>query len=93
MVGVIQSVHPVVADEMSERVVAWWIQSHHCCCWWCYCCRRFFALPLDVKKGARRTQDNSMGYFNDEYTKQKMDLKEGFDFRHVQVRIQPMRLL
>jgi hypothetical protein len=27
-----------------------------------------------------------MGYFNDEYTKQKMDLKEGFDFRHVQVR-------
>lgn len=46
--------------------------------------KKFFALPLDVKQGARRTQDNSMGYFNDEYTKQKMDLKEGFDFRHVQ---------
>jgi hypothetical protein len=46
---------------------------------------RFFALPLDVKKGAKRSQDNSMGYFNDEFTKQKMDLKEGFDFRHVQV--------
>jgi hypothetical protein len=42
-------------------------------------------LPLDVKKGAKRSQDNSMGYFNDEFTKQKMDLKEGFDFRHVQV--------
>lgn len=22
------------------------------------------------------------GYFNDEFTKQKLDLKEGFDFRH-----------
>lgn len=46
---------------------------------------RFFALPLEAKKAAKRSQDNSMGYFNDEYTKQKMDLKEGFDFRHVQV--------
>ena len=24
-----------------------------------------------------------MGYFNDEFTKRKMDIKEGFDFRHV----------
>jgi hypothetical protein len=31
-----------------------------------------------------------MGYFNDEYTKQKMDLKEGFDFRHVQVSTAPL---
>jgi hypothetical protein len=27
-----------------------------------------------------------MGYFNDEFTKQKLDLKEGIDIRHVQVR-------
>lgn len=46
---------------------------------------RFFALPLATKKSAKRSVDNSMGYFNDEFTKQKMDLKEGFDFRHVQV--------
>lgn len=26
-----------------------------------------------------------MGYFNDEFTKQKLDLKEGIDIRHVQV--------
>lgn len=52
---------------------------------YCAAVRRFFALPLEVKKGAARSQDNSMGYFNDEFTKQKLDLKEGFDFRHVQV--------
>ena len=30
----------------------------------------------------RRTVDNARGFFNDELTKQKLDLKEGFDFGH-----------
>lgn len=46
--------------------------------------KQFFALPLATKQSAKRSMDNSMGFFNDEFTKQKMDLKEGFDFRHVQ---------
>jgi len=51
----------------------------------CLIACRFFALPLATKQSAKRSMDNSMGFFNDEFTKQKMDLKEGFDFRHVQV--------
>lgn len=42
--------------------------------------RTFFALPLPVKLGAKRSVDNPRGYYNDEYTKQKLDQKEGFDF-------------
>ena len=34
-----------------------------------------YRWPLQVK----RTQDNPNGYFNDEFTKQALDLKEGFD--------------
>jgi len=45
--------------------------------------KRFFAKPLPEKLSCKRSADNSMGYFNDEYTKRKMDIKEGFDFRHV----------
>ena len=33
---------------------------------------RLFALPLDVETGAKRSQDTLLGYFNDEFTKQKM---------------------
>lgn len=44
--------------------------------------KQFFALPLPEKEACKRSKDNSMGYFNDEFTKQKLDLKEGLDFRH-----------
>lgn len=43
-------------------------------------CRRFFDLPLEQKVTCRRTRDNAMGFFNDELTKQRLDLKEGYDF-------------
>lgn len=43
----------------------------------------FFDLPLEDKLKARRTQDNAMGYANDELTKQTRDLKELFDFCRV----------
>ena len=43
----------------------------------------FFALPLPVKLAAKRSVDNSRGYYNDEFTKQKLDMKEGFDFGHL----------
>lgn len=44
--------------------------------------RRFFALPLDKKATCKRSADNAWGFFNDELTKQKLDLKEGFDVGH-----------
>ncbi|KAL4425425.1 hypothetical protein ABPG75_009441 [Micractinium tetrahymenae] len=44
--------------------------------------RAFFALPLEEKLKVKRTLDNPNGFFNDEYTKQILDLKEGFDFVH-----------
>lgn len=47
---------------------------------WQHAMRTFFALPLQVKLGAKRSADNPRGYYNDEYTKQKLDQKEGFDF-------------
>lgn len=40
----------------------------------------FFAMPLPLKLTAKRSEDNPRGYFNDEFTKQKLDRKEGFDF-------------
>eukprot|EP01127_Copromyxa_protea_P013775 TRINITY_DN372_c0_g1_i2.p1 TRINITY_DN372_c0_g1~~TRINITY_DN372_c0_g1_i2.p1 ORF type:complete len:316 (-),score=58.59 TRINITY_DN372_c0_g1_i2:68-1015(-) len=42
--------------------------------------RHFFSLPKEVKNSVRRTVTNSRGYFDDEYTQQKIDWKEGFDF-------------
>ncbi|KAK9817991.1 hypothetical protein WJX72_005406 [[Myrmecia] bisecta] len=42
----------------------------------------FFSLPLDLKLQCKRSADNARGYFNDELTKQVLDLKEGFDFGH-----------
>eukprot|EP00887_Chlorella_sp_A99_P004141 scaffold23.g4141.t1 len=43
----------------------------------------FFALPADEKRAVKRDQSNAYGYFDDEFTKQSLDLKEGFDFAHV----------
>jgi len=42
--------------------------------------KEFFALPLESKMKVKRSQDNARGFFNDEFTKQKIDWKEGFDF-------------
>jgi len=42
--------------------------------------KRFFALPLEVKKSIKRTPDNTLGYFDDEYTKRMVDWKECFDY-------------
>lgn len=40
----------------------------------------FFALPRDEKQKVVRKEDNPMGYYDRELTKQKRDLKEVFDF-------------
>jgi isopenicillin N synthase-like dioxygenase len=42
--------------------------------------RAFFALPKDVRDSIRRTEDNPLGYFDSELTKNKLDAKEVFDF-------------
>jgi isopenicillin N synthase-like dioxygenase len=36
-------------------------------------------LPVEEKKLVKRNASNSRGYFNDEFTKQKADWKEGID--------------
>jgi hypothetical protein len=41
--------------------------------------REFFALPLERKAAIRRTEENSRGYYDNEFTKQKRDWKEGLD--------------
>ena len=41
--------------------------------------RWFFGLPKDVKQRIKRTSSNSRGWFDDEFTKQKLDWKEGLD--------------
>jgi isopenicillin N synthase-like dioxygenase len=43
--------------------------------------RRFFALPRAVKRSVVRTEENPLGYFDRELTKQKRDQKEVFDFK------------
>ena len=40
----------------------------------------FFALPHEEKRQLLRSQENAMGYFDQELTKNKRDLKEIFDF-------------
>jgi isopenicillin N synthase-like dioxygenase len=40
----------------------------------------FFQLPYHVKASVRRTEDNAMGWADDELTKQRRDLKEVFDW-------------
>jgi len=42
--------------------------------------RKFFQLPNDIKSEILRTPQNYRGYFNDEFTKNKLDVKEGFDY-------------
>lgn len=41
--------------------------------------RDFFNLPKDMKNRIRRRKDNSRGYFDEEFTKNKTDWKEVFD--------------
>ena len=41
--------------------------------------RWFFGLPKDVKQRIKRTPSNSRGWFDDEFTKQKLDWKQGLD--------------
>jgi len=42
--------------------------------------RAFFALDLDVKNEALRSESAPLGYYNRELTKRKRDLKEVFDY-------------
>lgn len=42
--------------------------------------RLFFSQPLELKKSVKRSENNSRGYANDELTKQRLDLKEVYDF-------------
>ncbi|EFN51620.1 hypothetical protein CHLNCDRAFT_9789, partial [Chlorella variabilis] len=42
--------------------------------------RRFFKLPLEQKLQVKRTTQNPNGFFNDEFTKRILDIKQGFDF-------------
>eukprot|EP00670_Eutreptiella_braarudii_P028647 CAMPEP_0174379148 /NCGR_PEP_ID=MMETSP0811_2-20130205/122517_1 /TAXON_ID=73025 ORGANISM="Eutreptiella gymnastica-like, Strain CCMP1594" /NCGR_SAMPLE_ID=MMETSP0811_2 /ASSEMBLY_ACC=CAM_ASM_000667 /LENGTH=373 /DNA_ID=CAMNT_0015531591 /DNA_START=119 /DNA_END=1240 /DNA_ORIENTATION=- len=44
--------------------------------------RDFFLQPKDVKQKVKRSEDNARGWFDDEFTKQTRDWKEGFDFGH-----------
>eukprot|EP00884_Botryococcus_braunii_P020126 jgi/Botrbrau1/6798/Bobra.0153s0001.1 len=44
--------------------------------------KRFFSLPLEKKVTCKRSVDNAWGFFNDELTKQKLDMMEGFDVGH-----------
>lgn len=42
--------------------------------------RQFFALPLEKKKRVRRDEENPLGYYDSEHTKNVRDWKEIFDF-------------
>jgi|UniRef100_K3WAM4 isopenicillin N synthase-like dioxygenase len=42
--------------------------------------KRFFALPKELKNTIRRDKANPLGFFDDEFTKNKKDWKEVFDF-------------
>ena len=41
--------------------------------------RWFFSLPQDTKHAIKRNPANSRGWFNDEFTKQRLDWKECVD--------------
>lgn len=40
----------------------------------------FFALPMDEKRRVRRDEENPLGYYDTEHTKNVRDWKEVFDF-------------
>ena len=42
--------------------------------------RHFFALPMEEKKRVRRDEQNPLGYYDSEHTKNVRDWKEIFDF-------------
>ncbi|XXG49214.1 hypothetical protein AAC387_Pa02g3457 [Persea americana] len=42
--------------------------------------RKFFALPLEEKCKVRRSEENPLGYYDTEHTKNVRDWKEVFDF-------------
>ncbi|XXG49212.1 hypothetical protein AAC387_Pa02g3456 [Persea americana] len=42
--------------------------------------RKFFALPLEEKSKVRRDEENPLGYYDTEHTKNVRDWKEVFDF-------------
>jgi isopenicillin N synthase-like dioxygenase len=42
--------------------------------------QNFFSLSENIKSSVQRHKDNSRGFANNEYTKQKLDLKEIYDF-------------
>eukprot|EP00164_Ancoracysta_twista_P015488 GFYU01025609.1.p1 GENE.GFYU01025609.1~~GFYU01025609.1.p1 ORF type:complete len:415 (-),score=102.03 GFYU01025609.1:92-1303(-) len=39
-----------------------------------------FSMERDVKLSFKRTESNSKGWYDDEFTKQRLDWKQGFDF-------------
>lgn len=42
--------------------------------------RKFFALPQEEKKRVKRNEDNPLGYYDSEHTKNVRDWKHIFDF-------------
>lgn len=42
--------------------------------------QEFFAMPLEEKRRVRRTEENFLGYYDTEHTKNVRDWKEVFDF-------------
>ncbi|CAO2813486.1 unnamed protein product [Amaranthus hypochondriacus] len=45
-----------------------------------YLARKFFGLPMEEKKKVRRDEENPLGYYDSEHTKNVRDWKEIFDF-------------
>lgn len=64
--GFVQIVQHGIPLELIDEV---WKQTH-----------AFFALPHEEKRKLLRGKQNAMGYFDQELTKNKRDLKEIFDF-------------
>ena len=64
--GFVQIVEHGIPIQLIDEV---WKQTH-----------TFFALPRETKRELLRSKENAMGYFDQELTKNKRDLKEIFDF-------------
>ncbi|KAG0468816.1 hypothetical protein HPP92_018144 [Vanilla planifolia] len=64
--GFFQIVNHGVPPELLDRLLA--------------VAREFFALPLEEKRRVRRGEENPLGYYDTEHTKNVRDWKEVFDF-------------
>jgi isopenicillin N synthase-like dioxygenase len=64
--GFVQIVNHGISQSLFDKV---WEQAH-----------LFFGLPCEEKRKVLRNQDNMLGYFDQELTKNLRDLKEIYDF-------------